>query len=59
MKEDVTNIHLFAFGINLQSNLETEDIDSMIFLQNSYPFFQQYISLIVTHSEETKRRKNQ
>ncbi|CAF1395219.1 unnamed protein product [Rotaria socialis] len=53
MEQDVTNIHLFAFVINLQTNLDIEDIYSMIFVKENYPFLHEYICLIVTHSEET------
>ncbi|CAF3594785.1 unnamed protein product [Rotaria socialis] len=53
MEQDVTNIHLFAFVINLQTNLDIEDIYSMIFVKEKYPFLHEYICLIVTHAEET------
>ncbi|CAF3615678.1 unnamed protein product [Rotaria sp. Silwood1] len=53
MEEDVTNIHLFAFVISLQTNVDMEDIDSMIFVRENYTFLHEYICLIVTHCEET------
>ncbi|CAF1302268.1 unnamed protein product [Adineta steineri] len=59
MEEDITNIHLFAFVINLQSNLDRDDIDSMIYVKNNYSFLHKYICLIVTHSEETNQQQRQ
>ena len=53
INDDVTNIHLFAFVISCQSNLDREDIQSMIFVKDNYPFLHDYIALIVTHCEET------
>ena len=52
MTHDVTNIHLFAFVISLQSNVDTEDIDAMIFVKNHYPLLHQHICLVITHCEE-------
>lgn len=59
LEQDVTNIHLFAFVINLQTNLDIEDIYSMIFVKENYPFLQEFICLIVTHSEETNWQQRQ
>ena len=59
MDKDVTNIHLFGFVISLQSNLDNEDIDSMIFVKDNYPFLHEYICLIVTHSEETNLQQRE
>src|SRR5205807_1375247 len=59
MEEDVTNIHLFGFVINLQTNLDNEDIDSMIFVKENYPFLHDYICLIVTHCEETNLQQRE
>ena len=43
IEEDVTNIHLFAFVISLQTNLDIEDINSMIFVKDNYSFLHEYI----------------
>jgi GTP-binding protein EngB required for normal cell division len=59
ISEDVTNIHLFAFVINLQTNLDKQDIQSMIFVKDNYPFLHEYICLIVTHSEETNYQQRE
>ena len=59
MEQDVTNIHLFAFVINLHSNIDTEDIASMIFVKENYPFLHDYVSLLVTHCEETNRQQRE
>jgi hypothetical protein len=53
MTQDVTNIHLFAFVINLHSNVDAEDIEAMIFVKNHYPLLHQYVCLLVTHCEES------
>jgi len=52
INKDVTNVHLFAFVISLQSNVNSDDIDSMVFVKNNYKMLHKYICLLVTHCEE-------
>lgn len=52
MIHDVTNIHLFAFVISLQGNVDIQDIDAMVFVKNNYPLLHQYACLLITHCEE-------
>ncbi|CAF1188766.1 unnamed protein product [Rotaria sp. Silwood1] len=53
IKKDVTNMHLFAFVISLQSNVDVDDINSMVFVRDNYPKLHQFICLLVTHCEES------
>lgn len=53
LEEDITKIHLFAFVIDIQSYVDDQDIESMNFLLNRYPFLKSFLCLIVTHCEET------
>lgn len=52
LTENLGSIHLFAFVINIHSNLEEEDIRSMIFVKKNYPQLKDFMCLIVTHCEE-------
>jgi GTP-binding protein EngB required for normal cell division len=52
MKQNVTNIHLFAYVLNLKGSVDSEDIASMVFVKTHFPWVQKYVCLLVTHCEE-------
>ncbi|CAF3673014.1 unnamed protein product [Rotaria socialis] len=59
MRTDMTNIHAFAFVFNLENGINSEDIDSMVYVKKAYPTVADYMMLILTHCEETSdERRN-
>ncbi|CAF3521283.1 unnamed protein product [Rotaria socialis] len=59
MRTDMTNIHAFAFVFKLENGINSEDIDSMVYVKKAYPTVADYMMLILTHCEETSdERRN-
>jgi GTPase Era involved in 16S rRNA processing len=59
MRKDMTNIHAFAFVFNLQGGINSEDIESMLYVRTKYPSVSEHMMLILTHCEETSEEKRE
>ena len=53
MRQDMTNIHVFAFVFSLEGGINNEDIESMMYVRKKYPTIKDHMMLILTHCEET------
>ena len=53
VKQDMTNIHCFAFVFNLHNGINAEDIKSMVYVKENFPNTSDNMILLVTNCEET------
>ncbi|CAF4665569.1 unnamed protein product [Rotaria socialis] len=52
IKKDVTNIHLFAYVINVAAGgINEEDLKAMIYTKKRFPDLSQYMAIIATNCE--------
>ncbi|CAF4656443.1 unnamed protein product, partial [Didymodactylos carnosus] len=59
IKNDVTQIHVFAFVFSLKDGINIQDIETMIFVKTHYPQIGPYMALIITHCEEASEERRQ
>lgn len=52
---DVTNVHFFALVINLAGGINSEDIDTMVYVQQHYHYLSSHAALITTHCEQSNQ----
>jgi GTP-binding protein EngB required for normal cell division len=52
MGKDITNIHMFAFVLNLAGGINERDLETMLFVKTQYPYLSKYMALVITHGEQ-------
>jgi GTP-binding protein EngB required for normal cell division len=52
MGKNITNIHMFAFVFNLAAGINERDIETMLYVKNTYPYLDRHMALVITHCEQ-------